>query len=82
MEFLLPSSNDYVKGIVAGSDGNFWLTALNTNLIGRLTPTGVLSEFPLPAHTGGAFGITTGLDGALWFTKSDGDRIGRIQLGS
>ena len=76
----LPTSDNYVKWLAAGPDGNFWFTALNTNLIGRLTPTGVLSEFPLPAHTGGAFGITAGPDGTLWFTKSDGDRIGRITL--
>ncbi|HEY7357608.1 MAG TPA: protein kinase, partial [Ktedonobacterales bacterium] len=57
-EFLLPGSDNYVKGIAAGADGNFWFTALNTNLIGRLTPTGVLAEYHLPAHTGGSFGIT------------------------
>ena len=80
-EFLLPTSNNYVKGITAGPDGNVWFTALNTNLIGRLTPTGVLSEFHLPARTGGSFGIAAGPNDTIWFTKSDGDRIGRIILG-
>jgi streptogramin lyase len=49
--------------------------------IGRITPSGTISEFPLPpSNQPGSimlvFGITTGPDGNLWFTESG--KIGRI----
>src|SRR2546422_8481106 len=67
-----------VTGITAGPDGNLWFTELNGNRIGRITPTGVITEFPLPTANSGPQGITAGPDGNLWFTEFNGNRIGRI----
>jgi len=54
-----------------------------SNKIGRITPSGTITEFPLPAsHSAfdaqyGA-GITTGPDGNLWFTENGANKIGRL----
>ncbi|HEY6286015.1 MAG TPA: hypothetical protein VIX20_10165, partial [Ktedonobacteraceae bacterium] len=70
--------------ITAGPDGNLWFTESENSTgqsgsIGRITPTGTITEFPLT--NSGKFpnypiGITVGHDGNLWFTESS--RIGRI----
>jgi streptogramin lyase len=60
-----------------GADGNVWFTenTNDTDRIGRVTATGVISEFDLPS---GSYpnGIVAGPDGNMWFT--DGERIGYI----
>lgn len=76
--------------IVTGSDGNLWFTSKSCpitipgpsvcqGLIGRMTPTGVLTVFPTainsePTHLGD---IAAGPDGNLWFNAGFGV-IGRI----
>jgi virginiamycin B lyase len=50
-EFPIPSA---AASIVAGPDGVLWFAGK----IGRITTTGVFSEFPLPTPSGGPFGIT------------------------
>jgi streptogramin lyase len=69
-----------VNGIVAGPDGALWFAGVPGE-IGRLTTSGVVTEFAVPdgpspdgspAWTGGTVvtptSITVGPDGALWFT--------------
>ena len=46
--------------------------------IGRITDSGVITEFPIPGSGRGAEDITTGSDGALWFTDPANGRVGRI----
>ncbi len=49
------------------------------NRIGRITPSGIVTEFSAGISTNAApFGITAGPDGNLWFTELGGSRIGRI----
>jgi len=68
------------QGIAAGPDGNLWFTEHYPN-IGRITPTGAITDFPLPravvppSHA--ARGITAGPDGNLWFAEP-ANGIGRI----
>ncbi len=59
------------EGITAGPDGNLWFTEGNN--IGRMTPTGAITEFP-----NGAGAITAGPDGNLWFTEVYSNKIGKI----
>jgi streptogramin lyase len=66
----LPSENP--EHITAGSDGNLWFTEQFGGKIGRITPTGVITEFV----AGGGYDITNGPDGNLWYTI--GTAIGRI----
>ncbi len=59
--------------ITAGPDGNVWYTNHGCKTVGRITPSGTITELYLnffPLFT------TTGPDGNLWFTSSHG--IGRI----
>src|SRR5262249_57063243 len=81
--FPLPSPPRRNPGSIAtGPDGNLWFTESNHNIvtgifsqIGRITPSGVVTEFPLaPATFPGA--IIAGPDGNLWFTQAAG--FGRI----
>jgi streptogramin lyase len=64
-------------GITPGPDGALWFTEPNADKIGRMTPSGALTEFDLAAGTS-PVDITTGPDGALWFTEHFSDKVGRI----
>jgi streptogramin lyase len=89
-EFQLPGSWTGPLAITAGPDGNLWFTASQTipsnpgsfqqptNRIGRITPSGDLTEFDAPNGT--AWGITAGPDGNLWYVSesSAGSLIGRV----
>ncbi|HEY1419158.1 MAG TPA: hypothetical protein VGG90_00440 [Candidatus Dormibacteraeota bacterium] len=76
--FPAGGSNTAPEGITAGRDGNMWFTEVFGGRIGRMTPSGVLTEFQIPG-TEHPRGITMGSDGSLWFTLSAG--VGRITTG-
>jgi streptogramin lyase len=57
-------------GIVAGADGNLWFADGGQNKVGRMTPSGAITEFGLPAIVGGPGGITSGPDGNIWITTN------------
>jgi virginiamycin B lyase len=65
------------NAITVGPDGNLWFTELGSDAdgrisIGRITPSGVLTEFKAPAVDIVATSITAGSDGNLWFTDVSG----------
>ena len=70
----LPESSLGVDFIVTGPDGALWFTGTQ---IGRITPSGKISEFPLPSSSNGG-DITAGPDDALWFTEFGSNKIGRL----
>ncbi len=77
-----PTFSAFNFGIAAGPDGNLWFTE-QAGIIGRITPTGEITEFPLPGiwlpPVPGA--IAAGPDGNLWFTEVavvDTGAVGRI----
>jgi hypothetical protein len=78
---LVPGSSP--GWIAAGPDGNLWFTDyLNseTSAIGRITPSGQITEFSL--HPGAyPIGIAVGQHGDLWFADMSG-AIGRIGSGA
>lgn len=76
-DFSLPAEP---IGVTFGLDGNLWytdegsgctllpkLSCVHGPAVGRLTPTGAVTEFPLPEPDGGLRQIITGPDGNLWF---------------
>jgi streptogramin lyase len=70
-EFPLPplsSPAGFVPAITCGPDGNLWFTDPAAIKVGRITPTGQVTEFTPPAG-GDAAGsaITAGSDGNVWF---------------
>jgi streptogramin lyase len=66
----------FYSDITAGPDGNVWYTDRVSNIIGRITPSGVVTERVLQLYSGPC-GITAGPDGNLWFAEISG-KIGRI----
>jgi streptogramin lyase len=65
-------------GIAAGPDGNVWFTEEQGNRIGRITPSGTITEFPIPTANSQPVAIVTGSDGNVWFAEQDSLKIGRI----
>jgi streptogramin lyase len=67
--------------IAAGPDGNLWFTQ-NVGGIGRITPTGDITEFAIPSPNSGPVEIAAGPDANLWFTQNtDPGRIAKIGAG-
>jgi len=71
-----------LEKITAGPDGNVWFTESRGGRIGRITPTGEITEFPIVGvDRPQPSGITAGPDGNVWFTFSQqgpAHGIGRI----
>ena len=70
-EFPVATFNSMPEGITLGPDGNLWFTEFQAgggHQIGRVTPTGTITEFS--GLTGAPFWITAGPDGNLWFTET------------
>jgi streptogramin lyase len=63
--------------ITKGADGNTWFVGDGNN-VGRITPTGVVTEFPIPTANNGADAITAGADGNIYFVENVAKQIGRI----
>src|SRR5262249_30094152 len=72
------SSNSRPEDIVAGPDGNLWVTEAVGNRIARVSTSGAITEFALPSSFSVPWSIALGADGNLWFTESGAGRIGRI----
>src|SRR5262249_10188158 len=49
-----------------------------SNKIGRITPSGMITEFPIPTADSGPTGIALGRDGNIWFAELHNPVIGRI----
>jgi len=76
---LLPSASP--DGITVGQDGALWFTEGYGNKIGRISASGIITEYVSPTNQSGPTGITKGPDGALWFTENSTyapNKIGRI----
>jgi streptogramin lyase len=72
------TAGSYPWGITAGPDGNLWFAGY-FDRIGRITPSGVVTEFSIGITAdSGLTWITAGPDGNLWFNEATGNRIGRI----
>jgi streptogramin lyase/plastocyanin len=76
--FDLPTPGAAPTAITAGPDGNLWFTEANADKIGRITPSGIVTEFNVPTAGAGPTGLTVGPDGNLWFTEINSFQIGRI----
>jgi streptogramin lyase len=72
------SQHSWPEGIATGPDGNLWFAERDVNRIGRITPSGVVTEFSKGiSKNASPYSIAAGSDGALWFTE-EGGAIGRI----
>jgi virginiamycin B lyase len=67
------------EGITTGPDGNLWFAEEEGNRVGRITPSGSVTEFAKGiSKNASPFMIAAGSDGALWFTEAGHGGIGRI----
>src|SRR5262249_39109656 len=48
-EFLVPNGSSSTSSITTGPDLNVWFTESDRDVIGRITTSGVVTEFPLAA---------------------------------
>jgi len=66
-EFPIPGPSAVLSNIVSGPDGNFWfgIGSNGDSKIGRITPTGRVTEYPTTAYD--AHGLIVGPDRNLWF---------------
>jgi streptogramin lyase len=68
-------------GIVTGIDGNVWFTEHGSNKIGKLTPSGTLTEYTIPS--GGSSpseAMAVGADGNMWFAENSGNKIAKVTV--
>jgi streptogramin lyase len=74
--FPIPTPDSFPNDITVGGDGNLWFTEGGAGKIGRITTSGVITEFgsglSLP------FSITNGPDGNVWFAQRFTQQIGKI----
>ena len=59
-----------------------WFTEGVGNKIGRITPTGTITEFTIPTANSGPLGIAAGADGNVWFTENSGNKVGLVGAGA
>jgi streptogramin lyase len=74
-EFLLPTSFSFPGDITTGSDGNMWFTEQAVGKFGRITPSGVITEFTGVDSPGS---IAAGPDGNLWIASAFTNEIARV----
>jgi virginiamycin B lyase len=51
-----------------------------TNKIGRITPTGSITEFAIPTALSGPIFIAAGPNNTIWFTEGSANKIGVLYL--
>lgn len=71
--------------VTTADDGNLWFIEATNDVgaVGRISPSGVVTEFPAPNVSVSLSGITAGPDGNVWFTEpgsenAPDDRVARI----
>lgn len=75
--FNLTSQPAGGNAMVAGPDGNIWVTEVLSGKIARVTPTGAVTEFAVP-NSGCLLDIIVGPDKNLWFVDLCNSFIGKM----
>jgi streptogramin lyase len=65
------------RRITTGPDGNLWFSE-NAKKIGRITPSGRITEFPTIGSEHESMAIATGPNGWVWFSEPIARRISEI----
>jgi len=64
------SPNGAPHGIAEGADGSTWFTLYAKDGVGRISPSGAITEYFPTLSKGQPEGITLGPDGNMWFVES------------
>lgn len=75
-KFLVPTPNSSPEDITTGADGNLWFTERFGGKIGRISPSGAITE--MASGLDNPRQIVAGPDGNLWFTLAFALQIGKI----
>ena len=71
------------QAIIAGPDGNLYFGETQSQ-IGRISPTGTITEFAIPGDAGTTnfpvLGLTIGPDKNIWFANNAHSQIGMLNL--
>jgi len=78
VQFPIPTPNADARNIVLGADQNMWFTEFRADKIGRITPSGIVTEYDVPtpnAYPSGIagppqLGCPGSAHGYLWFTEA------------
>ncbi len=74
-EFALPGTEaQSPRAIISGPDGALWYEDGLPSKIGRVTTSGVITQYPL-ADSAGSFSLATGPDHLVWFA---GKKVGKM----
>ncbi|MGD1097445.1 MAG: Ig-like domain repeat protein [Bryobacteraceae bacterium] len=77
-EYPVPTPSGQPEWITSGPDGALWFTEPIGNKIGRVTTSGIVTEYsPFSVFSLATF-ITLGPDGNLWFTETQANNIGKL----
>jgi streptogramin lyase len=69
-----PAAGAEPRRITSGPDGNLWFTE-NAHKIGKITPSGKITEYNAGLTETSTMGIATGANGWLWFTQPGSNKI-------
>src|SRR3954469_25410099 len=84
-DYPLPAGSSDPTDIVAGGDGNLWVSETKGHALARLSPEGVFDEFRLQTDFTAPERLALAQDGNVWFgdQRTQPNRVGRIDpLGS
>jgi virginiamycin B lyase len=72
VEYTVLEPRASLSGMTAGPDGNVWFVDVTygASKVGRITPSGTITEFDVPGAVGGPETITAGPDGNLWMAAN------------
>jgi streptogramin lyase len=73
--FVLPTPNAFPGDITTGADGNMWFTEQAVGKFGRITPSGVITEFTGVDSPGS---VAAGPDGNIWIASAFTAVIARV----
>ncbi|MDQ6628353.1 MAG: hypothetical protein M3Z29_07895, partial [Pseudomonadota bacterium] len=79
----IAGNSPLLGGITAGPDGNVWFTDYYDGVVGRITPSGTITEYGNAIPNSALNSIVAGSmssPNTLWLTEPDSNKIGRLTL--
>jgi streptogramin lyase len=74
------TGNGEASFIITGPDKNLWFVEEGASKIGRITTSGVITEFATPTADAAPKNLVIGPDGNLWFPEIAAGQVGRISM--
>jgi polyhydroxybutyrate depolymerase len=76
--FPLPTPDAEPFDLAAGPDGSVWFTEFRADMIGRISQSGVLTQYKVPTAGAGPYQIAAGPQGSMCFTEYNTAKVGRV----